>query len=351
MAKGVEDTAFYRYGRLLALNDVGGDPGRFGISVDAFHRANLSARALPAQPARHADARHQALGRRARADRRAGRHGRGVGGARAALAGGDARRCGAGHGRALLHLPDAGGGVADRGRAARGVRREGAARGQAQHELDRARHGVRGPREGVLPRAVRAPPVPERLRAVRRRGRARRRPRRARRSCCSSSPSPACPTSTRATSCSRSRSSTPTTAAAVDWARRRELLAEVRRGAAPTDETRKLWLIVRALTLRAHRPDAFAGGYTPLAAGRRRVAFLRGDTVLAAVALRGEPAGAVDVPAGTWRDALAGGERRIAGADARSPSCSASTGSRCSSASSSARRSAGTTRRIDAQSI
>ena len=32
MAKGVEDTAFYRYLRLLALNDVGGDPARFGIS-------------------------------------------------------------------------------------------------------------------------------------------------------------------------------------------------------------------------------------------------------------------------------------------------------------------------------
>jgi len=41
MAKGVEDTAFYRYGRLLALNDVGGDPGRFGISIDRFHRANV----------------------------------------------------------------------------------------------------------------------------------------------------------------------------------------------------------------------------------------------------------------------------------------------------------------------
>ena len=40
MAKGVEDTAFYRYGRLLALNDVGGDPGRFGISVARFHEAN-----------------------------------------------------------------------------------------------------------------------------------------------------------------------------------------------------------------------------------------------------------------------------------------------------------------------
>ena len=41
MAKGVEDTAFYRYARLLALNDVGGDPSRFGLPVDAFHRGNL----------------------------------------------------------------------------------------------------------------------------------------------------------------------------------------------------------------------------------------------------------------------------------------------------------------------
>jgi (1->4)-alpha-D-glucan 1-alpha-D-glucosylmutase len=41
MAKGVEDTAFYRYGRLLALNDVGGDPSRFGISVQRFHEGNL----------------------------------------------------------------------------------------------------------------------------------------------------------------------------------------------------------------------------------------------------------------------------------------------------------------------
>jgi (1->4)-alpha-D-glucan 1-alpha-D-glucosylmutase len=40
MAKGVEDTAFYRYVRLLALNDVGGDPGRFSVSVADFHRGN-----------------------------------------------------------------------------------------------------------------------------------------------------------------------------------------------------------------------------------------------------------------------------------------------------------------------
>ena len=38
MAKAFEDTAFYRYYRLLALNEVGGDPRRFGMSCAAFHR-------------------------------------------------------------------------------------------------------------------------------------------------------------------------------------------------------------------------------------------------------------------------------------------------------------------------
>ena len=40
-AKGVEDTAFYRWNRFVALNEVGGDPGRFSLSVDGFHAANL----------------------------------------------------------------------------------------------------------------------------------------------------------------------------------------------------------------------------------------------------------------------------------------------------------------------
>jgi (1->4)-alpha-D-glucan 1-alpha-D-glucosylmutase len=40
MAKGVEDTAFYRYFRLAALNEVGGNPGRFGMTVEEFHEAN-----------------------------------------------------------------------------------------------------------------------------------------------------------------------------------------------------------------------------------------------------------------------------------------------------------------------
>ena len=37
MAKGVEDTAYYRYSRFVALNEVGGDPGQFGISLQDFH--------------------------------------------------------------------------------------------------------------------------------------------------------------------------------------------------------------------------------------------------------------------------------------------------------------------------
>jgi (1->4)-alpha-D-glucan 1-alpha-D-glucosylmutase len=46
MAKGVEDTAFYRYYPLASLNEVGGNPSRFGVSVNAFHRRNLIRREL-----------------------------------------------------------------------------------------------------------------------------------------------------------------------------------------------------------------------------------------------------------------------------------------------------------------
>ena len=39
VAKSVEDTAFYRYGRLVSRNQVGSDPGQFALSADAFHAA------------------------------------------------------------------------------------------------------------------------------------------------------------------------------------------------------------------------------------------------------------------------------------------------------------------------
>ena len=48
-AKGVEDTAFYRYTRLAALNEVGGDPGRVGVAPALFHaRMAEQARRWPA---------------------------------------------------------------------------------------------------------------------------------------------------------------------------------------------------------------------------------------------------------------------------------------------------------------
>jgi (1->4)-alpha-D-glucan 1-alpha-D-glucosylmutase len=48
MAKGVEDTAYYRYSRFVALNEVGGDPGQFGIPLQDFHA--LQALRLRRQP-------------------------------------------------------------------------------------------------------------------------------------------------------------------------------------------------------------------------------------------------------------------------------------------------------------
>jgi (1->4)-alpha-D-glucan 1-alpha-D-glucosylmutase len=44
MAKGLEDTAFYRYNRLIGLNEVGGNPQKFGVSIADFHHANLARR-------------------------------------------------------------------------------------------------------------------------------------------------------------------------------------------------------------------------------------------------------------------------------------------------------------------
>lgn len=44
-AKGVEDTAFYRWAPLASLNEVGGDPDRFGLTPDDFHARNAARRA------------------------------------------------------------------------------------------------------------------------------------------------------------------------------------------------------------------------------------------------------------------------------------------------------------------
>lgn len=98
----------------------------------------------------------------------------------------------------------------------------------------------------------------------------------------------------------------------VDYDLRARLLAEVAGGAAPRRETAKMFLIHRALGLRARRPEAFDGGYVPLDAGPRAFAYARGDSVIAATPIaEGGAAAVVRVPAelrGRWRSVLTGEE-------------------------------------------
>jgi (1->4)-alpha-D-glucan 1-alpha-D-glucosylmutase len=313
MAKGVEDTAFYRYARLLALNDVGGDPSRFGLPAEEFHAGNLErARRFPRNllvtqthdTKRSGDA-------RARIGVLAGMPGEWAARVRrwleasSTIVGPDPieryfifqtlvgvwpieiERLEAYLEKALREAkrttnwiePD----------TAHEDRVKAFCRALFEHRpfladfepfaAEVARLGERAAL-GQLLLKLTVPGVPDiyqgdELLALSLVDPDNRRP--------------------------------------VNWARRRELLEGVRRGAPPDDETRKLWLIVRALTLRASRPDAFDGSYTPLQAGSDAVAFLRQGVVLVAVRLRGE-GGSVDVPAGTWCDVLAGGERRLSGA-------------------------------------
>ena len=313
MAKGVEDTAFYRYARLLALNDVGGDPSRFGLSVDEFHRGNLE---------RAARFPNNMLVTQTHDTKRSGDVRARIG----ALAGMADEW--AAHVRRWLEAcstirgPD---GVeryfifqtlvaawpleAERleayvEKALREAKRNtNWVEPDLRHEervkaFCRALYDHRPFLSDFEPFAASVARVGDRAALAQ---------------LLLKLTVPGMPDIYQGDELLALSLVDPDNRRRVDWARRRELLAEVRRGAAPTEETLKLWLIVRALTLRSRRPDAFSGGYVPLDAGENAVAFVRGGAVLAAAAVRGEPAAAIDVPAGTWRDTLDGGERALSG--------------------------------------
>jgi (1->4)-alpha-D-glucan 1-alpha-D-glucosylmutase len=101
----------------------------------------------------------------------------------------------------------------------------------------------------------------------------------------------------------------------VDWEHRRAALAAVRDGSAPdTPDFRKLRLIVSALELRKRRPEALAGGYEPVDAGDRAIAYVRGGVVLVAAEIF--PGGAhalIEPPAGSWRDVIHGRDFELTG--------------------------------------
>ena len=97
----------------------------------------------------------------------------------------------------------------------------------------------------------------------------------------------------------------------VDFGWRQAMLQRLMGGSPPVAETRKLFLILRLLGLRARRPKPFGGSYEPLKCGTSVCAFVRGGGVLVAVAVRDELGDSAleDPPGGRWRDVLSGEER------------------------------------------
>ncbi len=304
-AKGVEDTAFYRYHRLLALNDVGGDPGRFGLSVEAFHAANAErARRFP----------RNLLVTQTHDTKR----------------GGDVRaRIGA-----LSWIPDAWAEHVTRWYALTAeLRVDGA--GPDRHEaylvfqtLVGAWPIEPGRLEAYLEKALReakvntswVEPNGEWERAVRRFAVA----------CLEHEPFlrdflpfqrevaelgersalgqlvlkltvPGVPDVYQGDELLALNLVDPDNRRPVDWARRRAALEAVRAGAAPAPEHRKLYVIARALAVR----DRFADEpYLPLPAPDGVVAFARGDAAAVIVPVRpGAPCDA-ELPPGPWREAL-----------------------------------------------
>jgi (1->4)-alpha-D-glucan 1-alpha-D-glucosylmutase len=317
MAKGVEDTAFYRYVRLLALNEVGGDPTRFGISVEDFHRGCVE---------------------------RARRFPRGL----LVTQTHDTKRSGDVRAR-IGALAGMAGEWEERVTSWRALVPEGAVPswdeaylvfqtlvGAWPLELERLEAYVeKALREAKLntnwvdpdadyERAVRdwcrslyanraflddLEPFAERV--------AREGERAALGQTLLKLTVPGVPDVYQGDELWALSLVDPDNRRPVDWERRREALAELRAGAAPTGETIKLFLIERALALRVRHPEAFAGSYSPVAAGARCCAYLRESSVLAATAIRGSSEGIeLDLPgsaAGRWRNVLSGEELDLHG--------------------------------------
>jgi (1->4)-alpha-D-glucan 1-alpha-D-glucosylmutase len=312
MAKGVEDTAFYRYTRLLALNDVGGDPSRFSLGVDAFHAANVQrAERFP----------HGLLITQTHDTKRSGDVRARIG-ALAGMAGEWAAQV-----RSWRELcaPLRTGGAPDAieehtifqtlagawpipperlcaymEKALREAKRNTSwvepDAGWEERVLAycRALYDHAPFRDAFEPFAGRVAAAGE-LHALRQTA--------------LKLTVPGMPDVYQGDELVALSLVDPDNRRPVDWERRRALLDELREGAVPSSpDTRKLFLIRELLALRARRPDAFAGGYTPLDVGPGAVAFLRGDEIAVALPIRegGLDTFALELPRGTWRPAFEG---------------------------------------------
>ena len=317
MAKGVEDTAFYRYARLLALNDVGGDPARFGLSVERLPRrptpsAPRASRATCSSPRRTTPSAPATCARGsarspAMADEWAA-HVRALArGCRVARRPAARRRRSSSYfifqtlRRRVADRAASGSRPTSRRRCARPSARRTGSTPNEEHEA-----AVKASARALLRRTATSCADFEPFAARGRRGG---RPRRARPAAAQADRARACPTSTRATSCSRSRSSTPTTAARSTGSASAALAAL--RAAPSRRPTRKLrligarWRCARGGRTRSRAPTSRS---TP---GRTPCAFVRGGEVLAAARVRGaDERRRCRLPGGRWRDVL--GPRHLA---------------------------------------
>jgi (1->4)-alpha-D-glucan 1-alpha-D-glucosylmutase len=300
-AKGVEDTAFYRHLRLLALNEVGGDPARFGLSVDEFHARN---------------------------EERAERFPRGL----LVTQTHDTKRSGDVRARigALSTMAEDWVALAERWLREAGAPDEHCAHlvlqtlvGCLPIEPERLEgYAVKALREAKLRTSWAEPDEGYEAHARRYARTLTERPpdvfvafservavegRRAalgqlllKLTC------PGVPDVYQGDELEALSLVDPDNRRRVDWGARRAALDRLRSGAAPRDYgERKLDLIRRALALRARRPDAFAGSYEPVEAGQDVCAYIRGGEVLVVVPVR--PGASADVaPPGSWRPVLSG---------------------------------------------
>jgi len=289
MARGVEDTALHRYNRLLCLNEVGGDPARWSLSVDDLHAGNLERlRRIP----------NQLLATSTHDTKRSGDM-------RARLAAlswlpGERREQVQRWRRLLAHdgAPDAneeyfifqtlaGAWPIEQERMdaylEKALREAKVNSGwlEPNDPLERrAKDFARRAAEHVAPFADRLSTAGDRIALAQ---------------TLLKLTCPGVPDAYQGDELWSLTVVDPDNRAPVDWARRRRLLAELRAGAKPTRETAKLFLISRALELRRRRPEAFANAYEPLDMGPHVCAFTRGE-IYVAVPVR--PEASVEVPQG-----------------------------------------------------
>jgi len=314
-AKGVEDTALYRYGRLLALNDVGGDPSRFGLDVDRFHAANAErAQRFPLNllatqthdTKRSADVRARIAALAAMPDLWI-EHARRWLGLTEPL-----RTDGAPDDleRYFLFQTLLGAWPIESQRIEEYMEkvlreaRRNSSWVEQNHEWEaavtrfcRALYTNRSFLADFEPFVQRVARVGDRI---------------ALGMLVLKLTAPGIPDIYQGDELPYRALVDPDNRRPVDWAQRQSMLARLMGGGRPNAESHKLWLTSRLLTLRIRRPDAYAGGYEPVPAGERAVAFVRGGEVLVAVATRPDPPrDDLRGPAGRWRDVLRGGERAL----------------------------------------